>query len=160
MRHYRARPTPALATGLAIVLLLFVTDGCTSRGAEPESGIEAVATLDEVMDAIVIPSSQAIFDAVVYEDGKLVAAPKNDEDWHVVRMHALASAEAANLILMAPRAKDGGEWVKRSQEFRRASLAAADAAREKSIDRLLTAGGELYNTCTSCHRQYLMEDGG
>jgi hypothetical protein len=137
-----------------------VSAGCTGPNSADQPPFTVVASVDEVMDSIVIPSSEAIFDAVVYSNGALVQAPMTDDDWHMIRMHALATAEAGNLLMMSPRAKDQGDWLKRCREFLEASRAAASAAQDKDIGRLLKAGGDLYLTCTACHEQYVPEDAG
>jgi hypothetical protein len=110
------------------------------------------------MDAIVIPSSQAIFDAVVYDNGVLVQAPKADDDWFGLQMHALAVAEAGNLLLMPPRAKDAGDWQTMSHAMTDAAVKVARAAEAKDVDGLLATGGEMYAACTGCHRKYLPMD--
>jgi hypothetical protein len=114
-----------------------------------------VATVDEVMDAIVIPSSQAIFDAVVYSNGELRAAPKTDEDWSSLRIHALAVAEAANLLMLPPRARDNGDWMKMSAALNESAVTVAKAAEAKDLDGLLKTGGEMYDACTQCHAKYI-----
>jgi hypothetical protein len=115
----------------------------------------AVATVDEVMDAIVIPASQAVFDAVIYENGALVRAPATGDEWFRLRMHALAVAEAGNLLMMPGRAEDAGEWVTFSRAMIDAAETVADAAESEDVDRLLQTGGRLYQTCAGCHRKYL-----
>jgi hypothetical protein len=124
----------------------------------PAARYQPVATVDQVMDAIVIPSSQAIFDAVVYDNGVLVQAPKADDDWFGLQMHALAVAEAGNLLLMPPRAKDTGDWQTMSHAMTDAAVKVARAAEAKDIDGLLATGGEMYAACTGCHRKYLPMD--
>ena len=58
---------------------------------------------DQLMDAIIIPSSQRVFDAVVYVNGQLEQSPKSDDDWFQIQMSALAVAEAGNLLMLPPR---------------------------------------------------------
>ena len=123
------------------------------NGAAP--AFQPVATVDQVMDAIVIPSSQAIFDAVVYSNGELTASPKTDDDWFAVQMQALAVAEAGNLLLIPPRAKDAEDWSTFSRAMNDAAVIVAKAAEAKDLDGLLDAGGKLYTTCTTCHAKYL-----
>ena len=127
-------------------------------GAGGSTAYRPVASVDEVMDAIVIPSSQALFDAVVYDNGVLTQAPKTDDDWFRLRMHAVAVAEAGNLLQMPPRAKDAGDWQTMSRALTESAAKVAQAAEAKDIDRLLATGGEMYAACTSCHRQYLPMD--
>ena len=38
------------------------------------------------MDGIIIPSSQRVFDAVVYVNGQLEQSPKTDDDWFGIQM--------------------------------------------------------------------------
>ena len=137
------------------VSLLFA--GCGSSGVEAqETRFKPVASVDQVMDAIIIPASEAIFDAVVYENGTLATAPKTDDDWFQLQMHALAVAEAGNLLLMPPRARAEAEWAKYSNALTDEAVKVAKAAEAKDIERLLQAGSTLYSACTGCHRQFLM----
>jgi cytochrome c556 len=126
--------------------------------ADPQATYQPVATVDQIMEAIVIPSSEALFDAVVYDTGVLVAAPKADDDWYRLQMQAFAVAEAGNLLLMPPRAKDRGDWQTFARALTDAAAKVAKAAESKDVDRLLATGSEMYAACTSCHRKYLPMD--
>jgi hypothetical protein len=130
-----------------------------SGSAPPDGGspYKPIASVDQIMDAIVVPSSQAIFDAVVYSNGALIAAPRSDDDWHALQMHALAVAEAANLLMMPPRAKDSGAWMKMAADMNDQAVVSAGAAERKDLDALLKAGSDLYNSCTACHKRYIPE---
>jgi hypothetical protein len=56
------------------------------------------------MDGIVIPSSQALFDAIVYSNGELIAAPKTDDDvGSKGSSGSLGSAGAEGLVQKVPR---------------------------------------------------------
>jgi cytochrome c556 len=147
----RAFYTSARA-GLAIAAAV-VLSSCGGKAGEAAS--QPVASIDELMDAIVIPSSQALFDAVVYDNGVLTQAPKTDDDWFRLRMHAIAVAEAGNLLQMPPRAKDAGDWQTMSRALTEAAVQVAKAADAKDVDRILAAGGEMYAACVGCHRTYL-----
>jgi hypothetical protein len=145
---------------LAAGWLLGVT-ACTRLATTAGDGsalIRPVATVDQVMDAIVIPSSQALFDAVVYVNGELTQSPKTDDDWFRLRMQALAVAEAGNLLLMPPRVKDSGDWVTFSHAMTEAAVRVEQAADAKNVDLMLQTGGELYAACTACHEKYLMAE--
>jgi cytochrome c556 len=117
-----------------------------------------VATVGQVMAAMVIPASQALFDSVVYVNGELTQSPKTDDDWFQLQLKAIAVAEAGNLLLMAPRAKDASDWVALSKAMTTAAARVEQAADAKSIDLMLQTGGELYDACTNCHQKYLMAD--
>jgi cytochrome c5 len=142
--------------GLAAALAVIFSQ---CGGAAPPAGRAApfklVASVDQVMDSIVIPSSQAVFDAVVYSNGELVQAPKSEDEWNTVRTRAIALAESGNLLIMPGRAKDSGDWVTMSLAMTERAAVVANAAESKNVDQLLETGGELYNTCTACHAKYL-----
>jgi hypothetical protein len=143
--------TSVRVTAVAAGVILLASCGST----QPPAPYRAVASVDQVMDAIIIPSSQAIFDAVVYENGSLVQAPAADDDWFRLQMHALAVAEAGNLLLMPPRARSEDEWRAYSHGLTDAAVAVADAAAAKDLDAMLQTGSDLYAACTACHRKYL-----
>jgi hypothetical protein len=136
-----------------VIAAIAVLSSC--GGAAGDAAYQPVASIDELMDAIVIPSSQALFDAVVYDNGVLTQAPKTDDDWFRLRMHAVAVAEAGNLLQMPPRAKDTGDWRTMSRALTESAVKVAKATDAKDIDGMLAAGGEMYAACTGCHRQYL-----
>ena len=129
-----------------------------AAGGDAQPAFKTVATTDQVMDAIIIPNAQAIWDAVVYIDGKLVTAPKTDDDWYNLQMNAYAVAEAGNLLKIGQRNKDNGDWAKFSTALTDSSMEAVRAAEKKDLEGLLKAGGNVYNVCTDCHRQYVQAD--
>lgn len=153
------------ARSVGVVLVLAGTaamvqcGGSASPAASVGSPYKPVASVDQVMDGIVIPASQAVFDAVVYSNGELVQSPTSDDDWNTLRIQALALAEAGNLLMMPPRAKDNDDWITLSQALTEGAAVAANAAESKNVDQLLNAGGEIYRACTSCHEKYLPMDG-
>jgi hypothetical protein len=155
------RQPRVLFTAASLFFSAMVASQCTGTPAQPESRTEfkPVATVDEVMEGIVIPSSQAIFDAVVYLNGQLVQGPKTDEDWANLRIQALALAEAGNLLIMPPRAKDTGDWVKLALDLNSQAIIAAQAAEKKDLNALLAAGGNVYEVCTACHEKYATPEG-
>ena len=101
----------------------------------------------QVMEAVVIPSSNAIWNVAA-------EAPKDDEAWASVRNSALALAEAGNLLMIEGRAKDQGAWMKAAQTLVDAGTTAFHAAEAKDVDAIAAAGDEIYNSCEGCHMQY------
>jgi hypothetical protein len=146
-------------SGLVLVCVMAAcgdsTPGTTVTPAGPAPQMRPVASVDQVMDGIIIPASQRVFDAVVYVNGKLEQSPKTDDDWFGIQMQALAVAEAGNLLMMPPRAKDTGDWLTFSRALTDSAYRVAQAAEAKNLDLVLTTGGEMYNACTACHEKYL-----
>ena len=57
--------------------------------------------------------------------------------------------------MLVPRAKDGDRWMKAAQDLIQTAKAAKEAAERKDADRLFTVGGDIYESCSNCHRQYM-----
>ena len=117
-----------------------------------------VASVSQIMDAIVIPRSGEIFEAVMYVNGELSVAPETLEEWAALEYSALSLAEAGNLMLIPPRRRDDVEWVARAHEMTDASLEVLRAARAQDVDDLLVTGGILYDSCVNCHEVYIPPD--
>jgi hypothetical protein len=74
--------------------------------AQPAPDYHVVGTIKDVMEGIVDPSSDVIFDSVatnVTEKGIEEKRPQNDEEWATVQHNALMLAEAANLLKIPGR---------------------------------------------------------
>ena len=111
-----------------------------------------------LMQSVIDPNADIVWDAVkdiLTVEGEEKIRPKGDEGWTAVRNAAIALTESGNLLMMVPRAKDGGEWMKRSQELIDTGQAAMQAAEAKNADRLFTIGGDIYEACSNCHRKYM-----
>ena len=145
-----------LRTPCAACLVALLVGGCSQPHNTPQ--FTPIATVDQVMDAIIIPSSQAIFDSVVYENGELVTAPKTDDDWFALQMHGFAVAEAGNLLLIPPRAKEAEDWAMFSKGLTDAAVEVTKAAEAKDLERMLKTGSDLYRACVNCHEKYLPEE--
>jgi hypothetical protein len=139
---------------LALAGLVFVA-GC--GGPEPPP-YKPLADNKLLMQAVVDPNADIIWDAVKTIDTKAGTEeirPRNEEQWAAVRNAAVAVAESGNLLMMVPRARDGGEWMTLSRRMIDAGEEAIKAADAKNADRLFTVGGDIYDTCSACHEKYM-----
>jgi hypothetical protein len=129
-----------------------------SCGGPPPPPFKTVVDTKLLMQAVVDPSADAIWDSVKTIDtkeGSQDFRPRTDEEWTAVRNAAITVAEAGNLLMMVPRAKDGDEWMKRAQEMIDTGEAAIRAAESRNAEKLFTVGGDIYESCSNCHRQYM-----
>jgi hypothetical protein len=111
-----------------------------------------------LMEAVIEPNADVVWDAVKTIDtkeGTEEIRPRNEEQWTAVRNAAITLAESGNLLMMVPRAKDGGEWMTMAQRMIDTSEAAIKAADAKNPDRLFTVGGDIYESCSACHQKYM-----
>ena len=134
-----------------------VAAAACSSGPQPPP-FKPVVDTKLLMQATIDPTADEIWDAVktvITKDRTEETRPKTNEEWTAVRNHAVTLAESGNLLMMVPRAKDGGEWMARSQELIESSERAIRAAEAKNADQLFTAGGDIYEACSNCHQKYM-----
>ena len=141
-----------------------------------------VATIREVMNSVIDPSVDVVWNAVgsVVDDGKLTdRAPVTDEQWAEVRRHALIVSEAANLLVMhdrpvahpgAPSLAPGVEltpeeirklidenpdgWNLYARELQDSLTPALAAIDAKDSKALFEAGERIDATCENCHATF------
>jgi hypothetical protein len=147
------RTTPETLSLAALVAVVAV--GCSGPQAPP---FKPVADVKQLMQGAIDPNADVIWEAsgsIVSSKGVEERRPKNQQEWDAVRNAAITLTEAGNLLMMSPRAKDGDEWMKRSQEMIDTGVAAWKAAEAKNVDQLFTVGGDVYEACSHCHQQYM-----
>jgi hypothetical protein len=175
---------------ISLITVLFALAGCTSeqpkqdaqKPADPQPEYRLTATVKDIMDALVDPGSDYIWDSVettVSAKGVEEKAPKTDEDWKQVRNHAIMLLEATNLLQMPGRhvAKSGEKaddpkvelgpeqietlinndraaWIKYAHGLHDATMKTLEAAEAKDKDKLLEVGNDIDEACEKCHLQY------
>jgi hypothetical protein len=148
--------------GLLIVSLLLFVFGiwfvlAGVRAANAPLAAPPVATVLEIMDGIVSPGAQVVYDSVatiVDKDGVKETRPRNDREWQNVAGNAAALIEASELLKMEGRAKDQADWVTISTAMGVAAAEARAAAQKQDAEGILGAGEKLNNSCDNCHRKY------
>ncbi len=111
-------------------------------------GVQSVASAKELMELLVIPASNAVFDAGA-------EPPMSDEAWAAVRRQAVILAESANLLMVGSRVPDQGDWMRMSRAQLDAALEVIRAVDARNGDALSAAGDAVYATCDSCHTKYM-----
>jgi hypothetical protein len=124
----------------------------------PPPPFKPVADTKLLMQSVVDPNADVIWESVktiITAQGTEEVRPRTDAEWTAVRNSAVALAESGNLLMMAPRAKDAGDWMRLAQELVDTSQSAMRAAESKNADRLFTVGGDIYDACSHCHQKYM-----
>jgi hypothetical protein len=148
-----------LRTHTATVVLAGVFAGAlaaTACGPQPPP-YKPVVDVKGLMQGIVEPASDVVWDSVATiftKDGVEERQPRTKEEWEHVRSGAMMLTEAGNLLMMPPRAKDGGEWMKFSQELVDTASVALRAAEARNVDELYRIGGIIDEACENCHKKY------
>ena len=140
------------------LVLLSVIAASACNGAPPAPPFKPMADVKQLMQGAIDPNAFVIWDAtgtITTAHGVEERRPQNKAEWDAVRNAAITLTESGNLLMMSPRARDGGEWMKRSQEMIDQGFAAWKAAEAKDAATLFTIGGDLYEACSNCHRRYM-----
>lgn len=166
-------------TSLAAAAATLMLAGCSSGSSVQ---YRPTATVRELMDAIVDPNADYIWDSVEIVatlEGTTKKEPRTDEEWKALRLHTLALLEATNLLQMPGRivahpgekAEDPrvdlqpeeiqtkmnqnvAEWGRMAGILHDAAMQSLDAANRKDVQALLNAGDVLDSACESCHSRY------
>ena len=128
-----------MRTCMIVLLLGF---GATAQ----TPGVKPVGTLSELMIQIIYPTSDALF--YVARD-----PPKSEKDWSDLQAKALTLAEAGNLLMTPPRARDD-RWMADAKLMLDAGAAAFKAAKAKDMDAILGLNDAIYTSCVTCHQHY------
>ena len=140
------------------LVTLVATLGCEAAPKPPP--FSPSADVRQLMAAILEPAADVYWDAVgTIEDSAGVTAlyPRTAEQWTAVRNSAYVVAEAGNLLMMPPRARDQGEWMRLSLAMIETGKRAIKAAEARDTAAVFNVGAELYDTCTACHSRYAIE---
>ena len=127
------------------------TPPARGRSAVSPGALRAVATVNQIMVALMLPSSDAVFDAAS-------EPPTTDQGWATVATSAVVLAEAGNLLMIGSRAKDKEAWMKMARAQVDAAEAVMKAATAKNAESLSKTGDALYETCDACHTRYTNKD--
>src|SRR5262245_17862191 len=166
-----------------IVIVSFVLTGsaCT-KPQSPVPDLLKTATIKEIMDSMVDPSGDFMFESVVEiadSNGITHKAPHTDEEWEEVRHRALILLEAPNLLIMEGRkvARSGEKsknpqveldpeqiqklvdgdrpsFVRRARRLQDAAAMALKAVDAKDTDALFNSIESIDKACENCHLHY------
>lgn len=109
------------------------------------------------MNAVLDPAVDVIWDSVgtvITPEGTFEKAPATDDDWAAVRASAVVLAESGNLLMIGNRPGGSPEWIAQAQALIDVSKRTIQVIDKKDKDALFTLGGDIYDVCTNCHRQF------
>jgi len=149
-----------------------------------ESALTPSLTVKELMEHIIDPTADWVFDAAVVDvtaKGVVETKPLNDDDWLKVERGGLLLAEATNLLKM-PRQmasatqenkpnkgaepelrpeqiqakidQDRALWNKYADGLRDAALSTVKVARSRDAEKLFDVGSDIDKACENCHLEY------
>ncbi len=180
---------PTLRFGVAscVLLLAISTSQC---GAKPEPAAEAATvasdlkplfSVKELMENIIDPQSDFIFDAVAVDigpHGVVETKPTSDDDWLKIQRATVLLAESTNLLKMprpvapvsekndlrgpgqpelspeqiqAKLDEDRHLWDSHVDQLRDELLKVLEIVKARDSDKLFEAGSNIDHACEACH---------
>jgi len=155
---------------------------CSPTGGPTPSEYNTVATIKDIMDSMVDPSADYLWESVGVEisaEGEIEHAPRTDEEWKDERRRAIQLVEAANLLVMPGRlvAKPGEKaenpdieltpeemtpllketrktFLRLVREFQGTSIELLEATDRRDLEAISRLGAELDMRCENCHKTY------
>ncbi len=172
------RVTVLLPLGMLVGLT-----ACGQQIASSDAAFRPTATIQDIMDAMVDPSADFIWESVAHYStptGTEDKQPKTDEDWEKLRLAAIRLVEGTNLLLIPGRkvavagkeldreeyASEAPEAIQKHLDSTRdsfiglahnlhdAGMEALRAIEAKDIAGLDAVGEKLDAACEACHRTY------
>jgi hypothetical protein len=181
-----------LCAACAVSLLAAACSAPKSEGPAATTGVSpapigasefrTTATIKDIMDSIVDPSSDFIWESVatiVTKKGTEERRPRTPEEWKEVRRRAIAMIEATNLLLMDGRKvahpgeksenpgielgpeeiqalidADRVTFIQRAHALHDAGMQTLAAIDRKDVEGLSNAGETIDEACEQCHLKY------
>jgi hypothetical protein len=144
------------------IVVLFTASCSSTPPAPAPPPFQTTANMKELMLNVLDPAADGIWESVgtIFDkDGAHERFPQNDDEWAVVRMHAIQLAESGNLLLLPSRSGGSAEWIAQARALIDVSNRAITSIDAKDKDAVFTIGGDIYDVCTNCHKQFALETG-
>jgi hypothetical protein len=152
-----------------------------AAAASTPSPVQITASIQELMDAVIDPSADALWDSVsitTTPKGTVFHQPKSDEEWREARRHAIALIEGTNLLVMDGRtlvapgspvldqgtsgvlSAEAGQklfdaqhptFVQFARALRESGTQMLTAIDKKDPTGMMNAGAAMDGVCESCH---------
>jgi hypothetical protein len=164
------------------MVLVLTIAACSRTSPARQTDLVRVATIKDIMDAMVDPSGDVLFESIVQiadEKGAREKAPETQEEWDNVRRHAVILLEAPNLLVMDGRKvaaqgeksknpevelqpeqiqtlidEDRASFIRRARRLQDAAQSALTAINAKDKNALFQAIEKVDKACENCHLHY------
>jgi hypothetical protein len=160
------------------------TTTATPAAPSLDSSLTPTLSVKELMEHIIDPTSDWIFDAAVIDishKGITETKPLNDDDWLKVERGGWVLAESSNLLkiprrmvpvedegkphqpgepelppeqIQAKIEKDRALWYKHADGLKAAALEAVKVAKARDLEGLFKVGDQVDKACEACHLEY------
>jgi hypothetical protein len=118
---------------------------------------QTTVNMHDLMNNVLDPAADEIWESVgtvITMEGAFEKAPSTDDEWAGLKGSAMRLAESGNLLLLPARSGGNPDWIKNALALIEQSNRALKAAEAKDKDAIFTIGGDIYDACTNCHKQF------
>jgi len=165
-----------------LIISFLICGACTKAPPAATTDLIRPATIKDIMDSMVDPSGDFMFESVVEiadEHGITRKEPHTEEEWKEVRRHAMVLLEAPNLLTMEgrkvaqPHEKaenpqvelqpdeiqklidgDRPAFIRRAKRLQDSAVETLKAIDAKDTTALFHAIESIDKACESCHLHY------
>ena len=136
--------------------------GCSQQApAAGKAKFNTDLPMTEFMDHVVDPAAFAYWHGSGTEitaKGERDLSPTTEEGWTALENGAAVLIEAGNALQLPgrPRAPQA-DWNRYAQLLTTRAIAAKAAAEKKDKQGVFDEGGRVYEVCTACHKQYVID---
>jgi len=119
-----------------------------------------IVTVRDLMQGIIIPSSDVVWGSVKIEvtgKGWQDVYPQTEEEWEPVRKAAIALAESGNLLMMRGRrgSRDKEQaWMDMAKQLSDGGANAIKAAQARDPKMFTDASEQIRYSCFKCHLDF------
>ena len=118
---------------------------------------QTTLNMRDLMNNVLDPAADEIWESVgtvITMEGTFERAPSTDDEWAGLKGSAMRLGEAGNLLMLPARSGGNPEWIKHALSLIEQSNRALKAAEARDKDAIFTIGGDIYDVCTNCHKQF------
>ena len=149
-----------LSAWLAPSVFLICASCSSPPPAPPMPPFETTVSMKDLMLNVIDPAADTLWESVgtvITAEGTFEKAPATDDEWAGVRAGAIQLAEAGNLLMLPSRSGGSDEWIAQARAMIEAGNRAIKTIDAKDKDALFTVGGDIYDVCTNCHKQFAQQ---
>jgi hypothetical protein len=143
---------------VAWLLPLVLLSSCSSPSPAPAMPpFQTTVNMKDLMLNVIDPAADTLWESVgtvIDETGTHEKFPTTQDEWDGVRAGAIQLAETGNLLLIPARSNGSPEWIAEARNMIDAANRAIKVIEAKDKDALFTVGGDIYDVCTNCHKQF------
>jgi len=170
--------------GAIVMAVLVITSMACEKRTQPATAnqFKPTASVQEIMKDIIDPNIDYVWNSVATistKKGTEERKPKTDEDWALVRQHAVVVLEASNLLLIEGRpiaatgantsthqvelgpeevqkaiAADRAAFVGYAHALHDAMQQTIGAVDKKNVEGLIEYGSAVDHVCEECHKRF------